>query len=1150
MDQSKIDDGIKKKVILVAGMHRSGTSAITGVLSILGCTLPKTLMPAAADNQRGFWESTVIQALNDKILSSLGQAWYNWKAVDSSWYASQDAVRFREKAQTTLENEYANNSLLVLKDPRICLLLPFWIETVRSFGAEPIVIIPIRNPLEIAMSLEIRNKIHPSVGHLIWLRHVLDAEAASRGLKRSYLRYDELISNPKHVIGRLIKDIGFTFPRSLIEKSQEINSFLTNQLNHHLSKDILLLNNLSFAEWIRSSFEIFNRWTLGKVFDGDIETLNRINVAFNAATLAFNPVIIEMTQKLNAALSERDVALSERDVALSERDVALSERDVALSEQDVALSERDVALSERDVALSERDVALSERDVALSERDSALSERDIRIAQITSSNSWKVTLPLREVGQLIRKPKTQVKQYLKGILFFCKRIYKSLPMSTRIRVFLDLKLKNYTPKLVQFANRLPATTSLLPNKIVSAPLAKFKLQPHQIWFPTTKQPLISIIIPIYNHLDYTLRCLKSIMKNPPSISFEVIIVDDFSTDNSAEVLQTVEGLRIISKSANKGFIHACNDGAKLARGEYLHFLNNDTEVSAGWLDELLRTFFTFPGTGLVGSKLVYSDGSLQEAGGIVWKDGSAWNFGRNQDALLPVYNYARNVDYCSGASIVLTKALFIELGGFDELYCPAYYEDTDLAFKVRERGYRVIYQPLSVVVHHESITSSTRKHKMINVNLKKFYDRWQDHLTFYQANSIDVDTAKDRGAKYRVLVLDHCTPTPDQDAGSIIAINIMFLLRDMGFQITFIPEDNYCYLPDYTSALQRAGIEVLYAPYCTSVNQHIAESGHRYDLVFLFRIGVVDRHLQAIRARCPQVKVIFVPADLHYLRMRRESDLLQDIRKRKASDKVKKTELAAICAVDASIVHSTFEKDLLIEEIPNANVHVFPLIHDIVESESRFEARRDIVFVGGYKHPPNVDAVIYFVSKIMPGIRQRLPGVRFHIVGSNLPTELKKFASDDIVVTGFVEDLPSYLESMRIFVSPLRYGAGTKGKVGTAMAAGLPLVGTSITIEGMELIDGKHVLVADDAEEFADSVAKLYRDEQLWMKLSKAGLKFARDVWGADAGWERLSKILGELGFQKIAEGQYSTMLYSSRINNYHLHCAADDERLHPIAMV
>lgn len=709
-----------------------------------------------------------------------------------------------------------------------------------------------------------------------------------------------------------------------------------------------------------------------------------------------------------------------------------------------------------------------------------------------------------------------------------RKLYAKIPFSHATRI----KHRNFVLKLspsLMFMNGNVHQNCISPINIIEH-TGTIDTLANSIDIQTSNNPEVSIIIPIYGQIDYTLKCLKSIEENQPCNSIEIIVVDDCSPDNSFELLKKVVGIKLFQNETNQGFIKTCNFGAKQASGEYVYFLNNDTQVISGWLDELVATFSNFPGTGLVGSKLIYPNGVLQEAGGIIWNDGRAWNYGRNQPADLPEFNYAREVDYCSGASIMLPKSVFKQFGGFDEKYLPAYCEDSDLALKVRDAGYRVIYQPLSTVIHFEGITSGTDetqgvKSYQVN-NSKKLFETWQHRLSSYQEAGKDIDKAKDRRADKRVLVIDHCTPTPDKDAGSVTVFNLLLLLREQGFQVTFIPESNFLYMPKYTTLLQKVGVEVVYSPYVTSVKQHVKQYGERYDLVFLFRPQVHSAHITDIKEYCLNAKILYHTVDLHFLRMSREAELLGRKDLLKNAEAIKGLEIEAIKSSDGAIVHSTSEKDILVPQV-STPLFTFPLIFNVQDSNVPFERRNNLAFIGGYQHPPNIDAVEFFVAEVMPILRKKIEGIKFYIVGSNPPENVLKLACDDVIVTGYIFSLANFLSQIKISVAPLRFGAGIKGKIGSAMSLGLPVIGTSIALEGMSLSD--EVIIADSAKKMADSIVSLYFDKDKWNVLSQKSLEFTRINWSDNASYDTLKSILTKLNLP-IKEASYDLTLYEDEM--------------------
>ena len=381
----------RKVAILVAGMHRSGTSLLTRILNLVGCDLPATLMPPVPDNnETGFWESRLVADLNDEILASAGSRWNDWRAFDSDWYSSPVAGQFQDRAQTILHEQFGDSRLFALKDPRICRLMQFWVEAVGAIGAEPLVVSPVRNPLDVAASLQARDGIDPSAGCLMWLRHVLDAERTSRGLTRACLRYETLLSEVHAIVDMLGDTLGISWPRSVSVHAQiELEEFTSPDLHHHATDDAKVLSNPRLSSWIVSSFEIFDRWCRGEVREKDISKLGQIKGAFDAATPAFSRVVAvgereiskrnERIEGLNQTLAERDGQIEGLNQTLAERDGQIDGLGQTLAERDGQIDGLGQTLAERDGQIDGLNQTLAERDGQIDGLGQTLAERDGQI---------------------------------------------------------------------------------------------------------------------------------------------------------------------------------------------------------------------------------------------------------------------------------------------------------------------------------------------------------------------------------------------------------------------------------------------------------------------------------------------------------------------------------------------------------------------------------------------------------------------------------------------------------------------------------------------------------------------------------------------------------------------------------------------------
>ncbi len=632
----------------------------------------------------------------------------------------------------------------------------------------------------------------------------------------------------------------------------------------------------------------------------------------------------------------------------------------------------------------------------------------------------------------------------------------------------------------------------------------------KIILPFVSTPKVSIIIPMYNQIEHTYYCVRSIMERNEYSDYEVIIADDNSPQDIEFLRTHIQNLVIIKNETNLGFLRNCNNAASKANGEYILFLNNDTIVKRDWLYELLYVFENFEDVGLVGSKLIYANGTLQEAGGIIWQDGSAWNFGNSGSPDNPEYNYIKEADYISGASMMIKKTLWDEIGGFDERYVPAYNEDSDLCFEVRKKGFKVFYQPFSAVIHYEGVSHGKDVSKGIKkyqvVNRQKFADKWSSELKLKAKKGVDVFLERERGRSYKhVLIIDHDLPRIDADAGSRTISNFVDTVLSLGYKVAFWstnPHHPY----QYKKILQQKGVEVLWG----DREDYLKANMHYFHAVLLSRSHTCIPYMILLRNNHFRGNIIYYGHDLGYLRLEQETMINSDVAFDLRSKITKAEEDFMYEQADHSLMISYEEIEYLRTFISQPLHYIPPYYFEVNKDVRPFEEREGILFIGGFNHTPNQDAMRWFLNEIYEPLHEK--GIKLTIAGSNVPLFIfeykKQFSLLNIVSNISVENLDKLYAQTRVAVVPLRVGAGVKGKTIEAMAKGVPLVGTFIAFEGIPKDDGFVYQGNNSAAEIIENVLYTYSNKEHWNKLSEFGVKYVAKNFNKDIMKNTLKGIL------------------------------------------
>ena len=627
-------------------------------------------------------------------------------------------------------------------------------------------------------------------------------------------------------------------------------------------------------------------------------------------------------------------------------------------------------------------------------------------------------------------------------------------------------------------------------------------------FSTPADPRLSVLIKLGQDPARLARCLHALGQHLGGVPSQVVLVGRPSP--AIEDLAKRAGLAFVDAgtrppSAWPGL------AARGAKGGHLIILDDSIVVLPGWLEALLETFERFPRAGAVGACQLHADGG-STAGGIIHSDGNLeW---RGEKAPVGHHDFAsvQEAEFCSLSALAVPASVWASVGGIDESFATTLYGAADFAVRLRAAGHRVLYQPFSRVAAVEPGQDDTVAQLLDDRS--RLAARWCTAPGAGEPASGPVPWLWPSRARPRALFVDQLTPAPDKDAGSALVRAFMAILQAWDYEVTFVAAHSLESAGRYTDDLRRSGVTCASTPFVEDAAAFLEKEAAGFDLVILWRTPVASRFMSIIRRHAPAAKVVFHTVDLHFLREERQAVLSDSRELVTNADRTRDLELDAIRDADCTILVSRHEAEVIDSRMPNAKTRVIPLIIDVPGRLAPLDGRQDVVFIGGFRHQPNIDAVLFLAAEIWPLVRLALPSVRLIVIGGNPPEEIQRLqdTGKGIEIRGWVEDLTETLRHCRLTVAPLRFGAGVKGKIVTSLAYGVPCIATPVAVEGMGLEPGRHVMVAEQAPDLARMIIQVYGDPQLWQSLSDSGLDFARRNFSVESVSVQIQEMLADLG--------------------------------------
>lgn len=1062
-------------IVFVIGMHRSGTSALAGSLLRLGAALPDQMLKANEFNIKGYFESEAVVAANDRFLAEMRRHWNDCRPLIQPEGSQRQHAE--DECTRLLADIFTPSPIVVLKDPRVSLLAPIWVNAAIKAGMQPRFVIVLRDPVASASSIMRRDGLDEESAVALWLRYVFDAELHSRGHPRTIVQAEAFVRDPVATLNQVGTKLQLRWPTD----PEVARDALVEFIDASLLQDSRDMTN-PLVDFARDLHMIMA--DPSQVLSANDATVNR---GIDAMRDDFNSMCPDIHERMVFdQLGKAVLRKWENDSAQND----FYEREAHLKQSiNGAKAEREAAISALQQTEAEREAVISalkqtKADLAFARRSPGGILGDLlKYRSLTVLSKARIGIPSRMARRFAL---SAAKRDPNRSLLHPMHAASLAP---------DLNSGWDTALTASAGHPTCDDTKKALRRSIDAKLQTFLRTNEQVHLPFSDRPKVSVILVLWNQASLTLACLHSI-EAEIGFPLEVIIIDNASTDETATLLSRIENATILTQSENLGFLKAVNLGLETARGDHILLLNNDAILRPGALTAAVDTLEAEDDVGAVGGRIILPNGQLQEAGSIIWNDGTCVGYGRGDEPDRGQYMFRRDVDYCSGAFLLVNGNLFRELNGFDEAFAPAYYEETDLCMRLRSAGYRIVFDP-NVVIDHFEFGSSENASSALNLQkrnkdifVQKHAEALKSHLP---AGSYQILKARMHKQCTRILHIDDKVPITSHGAGLPRTQEIVRILASNGYFVTYFPSNIESASWQEIRACVPREVEVALGYGRDRLETFLDERIGYYDKIFISRPHNMAM-LCSLKVRRPElfsgVRIIYDAEALFAARDRIKADIFENKKGVVKAQKAIVSELKLGYHADHVTTVSPTEA---LEFSKAVGRKVSILGHSIqpTPTQAPYADRNKILFLGRLieDDSPNVDSLVWFVDEVLPILGRLLPDHdEITVVGRSSAEKIRKRAQKGLRLLGPVADLRTHFESARVFIAPTRFAAGIPHKVHQAAAMGVPVVTTSLLASQLGWRSGESLLAADTAKDFATAVASLYRNEILWNNLRDSAL--------------------------------------------------------------